>query len=83
MNQVNILEAKNTLSQLVKAAERGEDVVIANRGTPVVRLVAVQPATHSGEAAAQWLTLNHPNPTSRRSAAELDQQIAAEREGWD
>jgi hypothetical protein len=30
--QVNILEAKNRLSRLIKAAQAGEDVVIANRG---------------------------------------------------
>ncbi len=37
--QVNMLEAKNQLSRLVKAALAGEDVVIANHGKPVVRLV--------------------------------------------
>ena len=43
--QFNILEAKNQLSKLVEAAQRGEDVVIANRGKPVVRLVKVEPTT--------------------------------------
>ncbi len=33
--QVNVLEAKNRLSQLIRAAQAGEDVVIANRGEPV------------------------------------------------
>ena len=37
--QVNMLEAKNQLSKLVKAALAGEDVIIANHGNPVVRLV--------------------------------------------
>lgn len=37
--QVNMLEAKTNLSKLVEAALRGEEVVIANRGKPVVRLV--------------------------------------------
>ena len=37
--QVNMLEAKNQLSKLVKAALDGEDVVIANHGKPMVRLV--------------------------------------------
>ena len=37
--QVNMLEAKNQLSKLVKAALAGEEVIIANHGTPVVRLV--------------------------------------------
>ena len=40
--QFNILEAKNQLSKLVEAAQRGEDVVIANRGRAVVRLVKIE-----------------------------------------
>ena len=39
--QRNMLEAKNQLSKLVQAARGGEDVVIANKGVPVVRLVKV------------------------------------------
>ena len=37
--QVNILEAENRLSQLIKSVQAGEEVVIANRGEPVARLV--------------------------------------------
>ncbi len=37
--QCNMLEAKNQLSKLVQAALAGEEVVIANKGVPVVRLV--------------------------------------------
>lgn len=40
--QVNMLEAKTQLSKLVEAALRGEEVVIANRGRPVVRLVKAE-----------------------------------------
>lgn len=36
-------DAKSTLSELVAAAERGEDVIIARNGTPAVRLVALRP----------------------------------------
>ena len=39
--QCNMLEARNQLSKLVQAALAGEDVVIANKGVPVVRLVKV------------------------------------------
>jgi prevent-host-death family protein len=42
--QVNMLEAKNQLSKLVKAALAGEVVVIANHGVPAVRLVAMDAA---------------------------------------
>ncbi|MBK1701441.1 type II toxin-antitoxin system prevent-host-death family antitoxin [Thiococcus pfennigii] len=37
--QVNMLEAKNQLSKLVKAAVSGEEVIIANHGEAQVRLV--------------------------------------------
>lgn len=36
--KVNILEAKNQLSKLVKAAVAGEEVIIASNGEPQVRL---------------------------------------------
>ena len=39
--QCNMLEAKNQLSKLVQAALEGEDVVIAKKGVPVVRLVRI------------------------------------------
>lgn len=34
-------DAKSKLSELVAAAERGEDVVIARNGMPAARLVAI------------------------------------------
>ena len=39
--KVNMLEAKNQLSRLVKDALEGEEVVIASNGEPLVRLVPV------------------------------------------
>ncbi|MGY1697538.1 MULTISPECIES: type II toxin-antitoxin system Phd/YefM family antitoxin [unclassified Geodermatophilus] len=42
MTQVNVQDAKTRLSQLLAAAERGEEVVIARGGRPVVRLVPVE-----------------------------------------
>jgi prevent-host-death family protein len=40
--QVNMLEAKNALSRLVAAAERGEDVILARDGKPVAKIVRYQ-----------------------------------------
>ena len=40
---VNIGEAKTHLSDLVARAERGEDVVLARAGMPIVRLAPVEP----------------------------------------
>lgn len=43
MAQFNVHQAKTRLSQLLAQAEAGEEVVIARRGEPVVRLVPCQP----------------------------------------
>jgi prevent-host-death family protein len=42
--QVNMHDAKTRLSELVAAAEAGEEVVIARNGVPAVRVTAVAPA---------------------------------------
>jgi prevent-host-death family protein len=39
MTRVGMHEAKTRLSELVRLAEEGEEVVIERRGTPVARLV--------------------------------------------
>lgn len=47
--QMNIAEAKAKLSELIAAAEHGQEVVIARGGHPVVRLVPVhKPAIRIG-----------------------------------
>lgn len=47
MSQVNVLEAKNNLSKLLRELELGqeEDIVIARNGTPVARLVPYEKPT--------------------------------------
>ena len=39
--EVNIHEAKSTLSKLIERARSGDEVIIAKAGTPMVRLVPV------------------------------------------
>ncbi len=39
---VNMHQAKSDLSQLVKRAESGEDVIIARNGVPVARLTCIR-----------------------------------------
>jgi prevent-host-death family protein len=39
MNTVTLADAKNRLSELVRRAEAGEEVVVTRRGHPVARLV--------------------------------------------
>ncbi len=43
--QMNVSEAKAKLSELVAAAERGEEVIIARGGQPAVRLVSIHRPT--------------------------------------
>jgi prevent-host-death family protein len=88
--QVNILEAKSQLSQLVKRAQAGEEVVIANRGQPVARLVAASARGAAGEPGSAgepglvaWLQANPLPAHARRSAADIDDAIAQERQAWD
>ncbi len=40
--RVNMHDAKTKLSELVAAAENGEEVIIARNGTPAAKLVALE-----------------------------------------
>lgn len=44
MKQVNVAEAKAHLSDLIETVLRGEEVVIARRDVPLVRLTAISSA---------------------------------------
>jgi prevent-host-death family protein len=44
MAVVNVQEAKTRLSDLLARAERGEEIIIARAGDPVVRLVPIEGA---------------------------------------
>jgi prevent-host-death family protein len=87
--KVNILEAKTRLSELIRAAQAGEEVIIANRGAPAVKLVPVtvaQTPTHppgSGAAILEWLAANPLPKSSRRTPVQIDADIQALRDDWD
>lgn len=73
---VNMFEAKTQLSKLVEAAMRGEEVVIANRGKPMVRLVkAVSPAPKRAWGA--WEGLLTDAQIDHAFSPQADAQIAA------
>lgn len=86
--QVNIFEAKNCLSQLIKSVQAGEEVVIANRGEPGARLVPARgckkaaSGTGSAEAILDWLESHVLPDYARRSAEEIDAAIEQERRSW-
>lgn len=46
--------AKTELSQLIAAAERGEEVVIARAGKPAVRLVPIEPQAPQTGVDPRW-----------------------------
>ena len=87
--QVNILQAKNQLSQLIKHAQAGDEVVIANRGAPVVQLMRLVPekAGHANNVTnpnfLNWLEANPLPRHAKRTAQEIDAGIAEERSSWD
>ncbi len=84
--QVNILQAKNQLSQLIKYAQAGDEVIIANRGAPVVRLVPENISSTHKSANPNFLHWLEANPLPRhaqRTAQEIDAGIAEERSSWD
>ena len=47
MKPINLYDAKTQLSALVSAAQRGEEVIIARNGEPLVQLVPVSPKPRS------------------------------------
>jgi prevent-host-death family protein len=87
--QVSVVEAKKRLPQLIASAQAGEEVIIANHGKPVAKLVAIREkqgvtdGVGSGLAILDWLGRHPLRDHSRRSADEIDAAIEAERASWD
>ncbi|HEX7236357.1 MAG TPA: type II toxin-antitoxin system prevent-host-death family antitoxin [Gammaproteobacteria bacterium] len=71
--QVDILEANNRLSELVKAAAAGEEVIIASNGKPVAKLVAVE--EHRGLRGWGSLKIDETKLDAAFSA-EVDEEVA-------
>ncbi|MEQ1736017.1 MAG: type II toxin-antitoxin system prevent-host-death family antitoxin [Rhodoglobus sp.] len=40
--QVNVQDAKTRLSELLKRVEKGEEIIIARGGKPIVRMTAIE-----------------------------------------
>ena len=83
---VNIFEARNRLSSLIRAARSGETVVIANRGKPVAKLVPVEEEdSGTGDVASilDWFEANPLPAHLGRSREEIDAYLEAERASWD
>jgi prevent-host-death family protein len=55
MKTVGIFDARNRLSELVAAVEKGENVVLTRHGRPVAQLVPVRQDEGDARAAMDWL----------------------------
>jgi prevent-host-death family protein len=80
MSYINVLEAKTKLSQLLVAAEQGEDVVIARNNVPVARLVPIarKPQPGAWRTMPGWADYTFDPEVLR--PLETDEELAAE--GW-
>ena len=57
MREIGAFEAKNTLGSLLDRVEKGEEIMITRRGTPVAKLVPAKPGfdREKARAAAEGL----------------------------
>jgi len=76
--KVSMLEAKSQLSRLVKAALEGQVVVIANNGTPMVRLV---PIARKGRLAGWGKLKRFAAAVDAAFTPEVDADVARSLEG--
>ena len=85
--QVNVLDAKNRLSELIRRVRDGETVMIANRGVAVAHLTPVAPACGAavvGSGQALLDVLDRPRPDwMARAPEDVDAEIAEARAAWD
>jgi prevent-host-death family protein len=69
---VNVYEARGQFSKLLDEAESGEEIVIARNGTPVVRLVPINPPKR---VLGRWR--NQVPHVSAEAWSALDDEVAA------
>jgi prevent-host-death family protein len=63
MAQFNLADAKAHLSELVQSAMRGEEVIVANKDRPVVRIVPIAPTQRkSGTGKGVWFSPDFDEP---------------------
>ena len=54
MDAINVAEGKARFSELVARAEAGEEVIVARRGKPVVKLVRIEAPRKRFDVEAVW-----------------------------
>ena len=76
--KVDVIDAKNQLPRLAKAAVAGKDIVITSNGEPMVRLV---PVVTRGRLKGLGKLKNFRSAIDGAFAPEVDEQIARSLEG--
>ena len=76
MREIGIFEAKAQFSQLVQAAEAGEEIVVTRHGTPVVRMVAAA-AGSQPFSSVQWAAELREYRVGRDKGARKNSSLAA------
>ena len=76
MKTVTVHEAKTNLSRLIERAERGEEIVIARRKTPVAKLVGLHVPLKARKFGAM-------RGRARVTDAFFEPLPTAELEGWE
>lgn len=74
MKTINVAEGKARFSELVARAEAGEEIIVARRGKPVVRLVAVARPREPFDVEAIWAEVQK-MPMSTVDSVEIIRQM--------
>jgi prevent-host-death family protein len=76
--EVNIHAAKTNLSKLIERARAGDEVIIAKAGTPMVRLVPVDPPANRMFGSAKGLIKFKKGWNAPMTKRELDEFIGGD-----
>ena len=71
MTTVNIHEAKTHLSRLLERVEAGEEITIARAGTPIARLVMLEPSAPARRTGFLAGAFNVPDDFDQMAGDEL------------
>lgn len=81
MTQVNVHQAKSSLSKLLEAVERGETIIIARAGKPVAKLVKADAQVSTSQPAkgkrvlGQWKHLAWVAPDFKEFDKEIEKMF--------
>lgn len=83
MRHVPVSEFRDHASELIAAAERGEEIIITRHGKPAVRLVPVPPKVdlEKRKAALEGLTRIREEMRAQGKTASVEELIAWKNEG--